>query len=60
MLGYEKARQPHYRSYLVRAIQRFAGLHGDMDLEAACEAEIALLRSAVARGGPRVTDKESR
>ncbi|WP_041647833.1 hypothetical protein [Aromatoleum aromaticum] len=47
LLGYQDAKQLHYRSNLVHAIHLFAGVQGDAKLEAECEAEIARIRAAV-------------
>lgn len=48
LLGYESAKQLHYRSNLINAIQQFAGLHHDAVLEAACEAELDRIRAEIA------------
>lgn len=48
LLGYENAKQLHFRSNLISAIEVFAALHGDKELESACEKEIADIRAEVA------------
>ncbi len=47
VLGYDAARELHYRSDLIHAIQNFAILQRDAELEAACDAEIETIRQAV-------------
>jgi len=53
LLGYYKAEQPHYRSNLINAIQLFAGLQGDEELEKACEAELSSIPAEIAASQAR-------
>ena len=48
-LGYESARDLRDKSGLVHAIQLFALMQGDVEMEAACDAEIETIRQEVVR-----------
>jgi len=56
LLDYGNAKQPHYRSNLIHAIQMFAGLRGDAELEAACGQEIARIQAEVTTSHTRTDD----
>lgn len=44
LLGYEQAKELHYRSNLVHAIQLFAAVQNDTELELECDNEITRIR----------------
>ncbi len=48
LLGYEHSIEPFDRSNLVLAIQFFAGIQQDADLETECKTEIKNIRAEVA------------
>ncbi len=48
LLGYENSIEPFDRSNLVLAIQFFAGVQQDDDLETECEIEIKNIRAEIA------------
>ena len=48
LLGYENSIEPFDRSNLVLAIQFFAGVQQDDDLETECEIEIKKIRAEIA------------
>jgi hypothetical protein len=48
-LGYESAKGPRDKSGLIHAIQLFALMQGDVEMEAACDAEIENIRQEVVR-----------
>ncbi|TES99576.1 hypothetical protein [Burkholderia cepacia] len=48
LLGIERARQPHQQHVLLMAIQSFAMLVCDEELERACEEKMAQIRAAIA------------
>ena len=48
LLGYENSIEPFDRSNLVLAIQFFAGVQKDDDLETECEIEIKNIRAEIA------------
>ena len=54
LLGYEDTREPYHRSNLVLAIQLFAGIQEDDELETECEMEIKRIRAEIA------SDRESK
>ena len=48
-LDYDSVKELHYKSNLVHAIQVFALMKGDDEIEAACDAEIENIRQQVAK-----------
>lgn len=48
-LGYEAARDLRDKSSLIHAIQLFALMQGDVEMEAACDVEIEKIRQQVVR-----------
>lgn len=48
-LGYEAARDLRDKSSLIHAIQLFALMQGDVEMEAACDSEIEKIREEVVR-----------
>jgi hypothetical protein len=48
-LGYETVEDLRYKSNLIHAIQVFALVKGDEDMEAACDAELEKIRREVAQ-----------
>lgn len=48
LLGIERARQPHQQHVPLMAIQSFAMVVGDEELEQACEGKMVQVRAAVA------------
>jgi hypothetical protein len=53
-LGYETVEELHYKSNLIHAIQIFALVKGDQEIELACDAELERIRVQVAQR-PRKT-----
>lgn len=54
-LGYDSSNDLHYKSNLIHAIQIFALVQHDVDMELACDAEIENIRQQVVR---RPSDKK--
>ena len=48
-LGYESSKDLHYKSNLIHAIQIFALVQRDVEMELACDAEIENIRQQVVR-----------
>jgi hypothetical protein len=48
-LGYDSVKELNYKSNLVHAIQVFALMKGDDEMEEACDAEIENIRMEVAK-----------
>ncbi|MBC7490188.1 MAG: hypothetical protein H7240_09790 [Glaciimonas sp.] len=48
-LGYDAGKELAYKSNLIHAIQAFAILNGDQEIEAACDVEIEKIRLEVMR-----------
>lgn len=55
-LGYASVKEPHYRSNLLHAIQIFALVKGDEEMEAACDAELEGIRQEILK---RLADGKS-
>ncbi len=48
-LGYDTVKELHYKSNLIHAIQVFALVKGDQEIELACDAELESIRAQVAQ-----------
>jgi hypothetical protein len=48
-LGYETVKELHYKSNLIHAIQIFALVKGDQEIELACDAELESIRAQAAQ-----------